>query len=191
MKKVPNVNKSFLSSSTTVARYLELEAREDVHGIVRFVQERFEERYIKPFEDNSKKNGFIMMAASCLMIEALESFKHGWRRSPNSARAFHEFFRGNSHFDEMRNLSQEFYTHVRCGIMHQGETTGGWHVRRNLRKLFDGRTRTIDATVFLKQMKGAVSDYCATLEMAAWNSKVWRNFRKKMKDVCTNTQRKA
>lgn len=105
-----------------------------------------EERYIVPFDDKRRKNGFIMMASACLMIESLESFWKGWKKSPNSALAFCQFFERHPSFDAIRDLSDEFYTHVRCGIMHQGKTTGGWHVRRDLAQLFDRETRTIDAT---------------------------------------------
>ena len=186
-----NRTESYLSSSTTVAGYLEMEEQKDVEGIIKFVSERFEERYVKPFKSNPHKNGFIMMASACLMIEALESFWQGWKKSPTSSLAFCQFFERNPRFDAIRGLSQEFYSHVRCGIMHQGETTGGWHIRRDLKKLFDRSTKTIDATVFLREMKGALSDYCETLQGEAWDSEVWKKFRKKMKNVCSNTKPKA
>ena len=180
-----------LSSSASVEKYLEMEKEKNGPGIAKFVRERFSERYIKPFDGNKNKNGFIMMASACLMIEALESFWQGWRRSPNSALAFCQFFDRNGRFASLRDFSQEFYTHIRCGIMHQGETTGGWHIRRDLRMIFDSATKTVDATRFLKEMDGSLSDYCASLEKAAWDSDQWNNFRKKMKDVCANTKRKA
>jgi len=182
---------SHLSSSTTVEKYREMERNKDVNGIVKFVKERFEERYVSPFEKNPNKNGFIMMASACLMIEALESFWQGWKKSPNSALAFCQFFERNPRFDAIRGLSQEFYSHVRCGIMHQGETTGGWHIRRDLIKLYQKSTNTIDATVFLREMKKALADYCTTLQREPWDSRVWKKFQKKMDDVCNNTIPKA
>lgn len=180
-----------LSSSTTVKKYREMEKAKDVNGIVAFVKERFEERYIKPFDNNKYKNGFIMMASACLLIEALESFWNGWKKSPNSALAFCQFFERNSLFDAIRGLTQEFYTNVRCGIMHQGETTRGWHIRRDLGKLFDKPTKTIDATVFLREMKCALDDYCNELRQEAWDSELWIKFKKKMNYVCSNTGEKA
>lgn len=183
-----NQGSSLLSSSTAVSDYLEMEKRRDASGIAKLIGERFSERYIKPFDGNKNKNGFIMMASACLMIEALESFAQWWRRSPNSALAFCQFFDRNDRFISLRGLNREFYTHIRCGIMHQGETTGGWHIRRDLGKLFDRKTKTIDATKFLREMDGCLSDYCTLLEQAAWDTEQWKNFRKKMKYVCTNTQ---
>ncbi len=184
-------SESLLSSSTSVSRYLEMEKEKDAKGIAAFIRERFSERYVKPFDGNKNKNGFIMMASACLMIEALESFWQGWRKSPNSSLAFCQFFDRNGRFASLRGYSQEFYAHIRCGIMHQGETTGGWHIRRDLRMLFDSETKTIDATKFLKAMEGSLSDYCASLEKATWDSERWKNLRKKMKDICANTKPNA
>jgi hypothetical protein len=184
-------SESLLSSSISVSRYLEMEKAKDAKGISAFIRERFSERYVNPFDGNKSKNGFIMMASACLMIEALESFWQGWKKSPNSALAFCQFFDRNGRFSPLRGYSQEFYAHIRCGIMHQGETTGGWHIRRDLSMVFDSVTKTIDATRFLKEMKGSLSDYCTSLEEATWDSGQWKNLRKKMKDVCANTKPKV
>jgi hypothetical protein len=184
-------NESLLSSSVSVSRYLEMENSKDSKGIAAFINERFNERYVKPFEANENKNGFIMMASACLMIEALESFRQGWKKSPNSALAFCQFFDRNGRFSFLRGYSNEFYSHIRCGIMHQGETTGGWHIRRDLDVIFDSTTKTIDATKFLKEMAGSLSEYCNSLEKGSWDSEQWNNLRKKMRDVCANTRPKA
>lgn len=184
-------NESLLSSSTTVKKYREMEKNKDIDGIIAFFKERITERYIQPFNGNVNKNGFIMMASACLMIEALESFWQGWKKSPNSPLAFCQFFSRNPRFDDICKLTQEFYTNIRCGIMHQGETTGGWHIRRDKRKLFEKTTKTVDATVFLKEMELALEDYCSTLKSESWDGEVWKKFRKKMSNVCSNTEIKA
>ena len=131
------------------------------------------------------------MASACLMIQALESFWQGWSKSPKSALAFCQFFDRNDRFSSLRGSVQEFYSNVRCGIMHQGETTGGWHIRRDLSTLFDSTSKMIDATRFLKEMENSLSDYRTNLENGTWDSEQWQNLRKKMKDVCANTQPKA
>lgn len=186
---------SLLSSSTTVGQYLEMEKAKDRKGIASFIrkrfQERFQERYVLPFDQNPKKSGFIMMASACLMIEALESFWHGWRKSPNSALAFCQFFDREDRFLPFRGHANAFYTHVRCGIMHQAETTGGWHIRRDLGVLFDSPTKTIDATVFLREMDCSLTDYFDRLCTVTWESEEWKKLRKKMNDVCANTSPKA
>ena len=184
-------NDSLLSSSVSLPQYLEIERAHDREAIASFVYQRFHERYVQPFAGNPKKNGFIMMASSCLMIEALESFWQGWKRSPNSALAFCQFFDRNDRFLPLRGFTQQFYANVSCGIMHQGETMGGWHIRRDLDEVFDARTLTIDATRFLSALDGCLSDYCTTLEKANWNAEVWIHLREKMKAVCGNAKPKA
>lgn len=185
------MNETKLSSSTNVDKYLEMDKDKDKVGIATFIYERFHERYVKPFDNNSNKNGFIMMASACLMIEALESFWQGWKKSPNSPLAFCQFFDRNGRFSPLRGYHREFYTHIRCGIMHQGETTGGWHIRRDLRKLFENSTKTIDATRFLKEMEHSLSDYRDNLKTVPWDSERWKNLRKKMENICVNTRRNA
>jgi len=41
---------------------------------------RFTERYIDPAR-GTPRHGFTMLAIGCLMLEALESFKRGWKKS--------------------------------------------------------------------------------------------------------------
>jgi hypothetical protein len=164
-----------------------MEKSHDRDGIADFVQERFQERYIRPFCDNNYKNGFIMMASACLMIEALESVWRGWVKSPNSALAFCQFFDRDGRF-VLRGHAGGFYTHVRCGIMHQGETTGGWHIRRDQSRLFDSTTMTVDATLFLGAMDDSLVEYCSGLKVVRWDTLQWKNLLKKMKNVCENTK---
>ena len=71
--------------------------------------------------------------------------------------------------------------------MHQGETTGGWHVRRK-GKLFDHNTKTVNATEFLELMENSLNEYCDELRSNDWEDKIWIKFRKKMKHVCKNTK---
>jgi len=187
----PKSTETLLSSSVSVSQYRAMEKNQSHNEIADFIHKRFHERYIRPFDKNANKNGFIMMASACLMIEALESFWQGWPKSPNSALAFCQFFDRQDAFSALRGRSQKFYINVRCGILHQGETTGGWHIRRDLRSLFEPATTTIDATRFLKEMAGTLADYRALLTASEWNSEVWRNLRKKMKAVCANVERVA
>ena len=98
-------NGSYLSTSTTVEKYREMEKAGDIEGIVGFFENRIKERYITPFHESQNKNGFIMMASACLMIESLESYWQGWRKSPNSSLAFCQFFSRHPRFDVIRGLT--------------------------------------------------------------------------------------
>lgn len=180
---------TLLSSSVTIARYRELEAHRDREGIASFILERFSERYIIPLREG-KKHGFCTMAICCLLIEALESFWQGWPDTEGCSRnAFRSFFKRcseqNSELGVFSQQADDFYEGVRCGILHQAETTNGWRIWRK-GPLFDHRTKTINATGFHDQLEKALRDYCDTLKQSDWYSEVWCNLRKKMKAVIEN-----
>ncbi len=70
------------------------------------------------------------MAISCLMIGALESFWQGWadarQRSREAFRSFFQRCAGQGlELDIFTKLADDFYEGVRCGILHQAETTSG------------------------------------------------------------------
>ena len=173
-----------LSKSCTVARYLSLQDAKDREAIADFVVERFEERYLVPVGADSKtKNGFTIMAVSCLMIESLESFRRGWKNTRSKSEL--AFFSHWDAFTEFRPVSGEFYKHVRCGILHQAETTGGWRIIR------EGPIRvgtTVNATRFATSLRHVLRNYASSLRAQDWDSETWRAFRKKMDAICQNTK---
>lgn len=152
---------------------------------------RFMERYIKPAMDPGCKHGFAMMAVSCLMIEALESFRQGWKDTSEPGKgkaAFCFFFDSNVRFKDFRGLSQQFYKNVRCGILHQAETTGGWRITRDRKQVpfFDSASHTINAHCFLANLAEVLNGFCDTLKAADLNSQDWKNVIKKMNAICDN-----
>jgi hypothetical protein len=155
--------------------------------IAKFFVERFTERYITPINAAGLgKHGFCTMAVSCLMIEALESFWNGWPDTDKEGRsgrnAFRQFFQRTPALSVF--LGTDFYKNVRCGILHQAETTGGWTVNRRGR-LLDGLS--IDASKFHKAVEASLRDYAKLLEAEDHrNSERWTFFKKKMKHVCDN-----
>jgi len=180
-----------LSSTVTIGEYLRLEDNKDRERIADFIQERFTERYITPLRgDPLIKHGFCTMAICCLMIETLESFCRGW---PNSNRqselAFCSFFDRCPDFEVFRGYATGFYRHVRCGILHQAETTNGWRIRRK-GPLFESLTKTINATEFHNVLEQQLKNYCERLKQSDWSSEIWQNFRKKMKSIISNCRTK-
>ncbi|NJL20392.1 MAG: hypothetical protein HC895_05505 [Leptolyngbyaceae cyanobacterium SM1_3_5] len=169
-----------LSSRVSISKYRELKQARSKDEIIRFIRERFTERYIAPLEgkngQNTTKHGFCTMAICCLMIEALESFWSGWPNTRYKSKcAFRSFFNRNDiRFNDFRDCADEFYTHVRCGILHQAETTGGWHIRRK-GDLFTPSTKTINATKFHKRLKESLEAYCSELNEAEWDDDIWEN----------------
>ena len=166
-----------------------------------FIRRRLFERYIDPVkaldfhsDTRERKNGFYMMAVSCLLIETLVSHWRGWETTESckdasgrqikgkSAKAFKVFFRVEPRFRAFR--STKFYKHVRCGILHQGETTGGWIIERS-GPLFSASNR-INATRFHLELRRSISDYAAILRNPPPGTKWRSNFDKKMQAVLSN-----
>lgn len=183
-----------LSSSITIRKYRDMEKAKDTKGIAAFIQERLSERYILPVRTGSK-NGFAMMACACLLIETLESFWNGWKTSDGAGpgeNAFRSFFARNTQLREFERHADSFYRNVRSGILHQGETKGGWRISRTtqLPVLSTTRVRTIQAAKFLSCVEGSLCDYCRELESEKWESQRWRNARRKVNHIIENCQEK-
>lgn len=179
-----------LASKFTVADYKAACDRKDKKAIADALRRRFTERYIVPVtptKDN-RMHGFTMMAVSCLMIESLQSFCEGWKNSEGKSElAFCNFFASHSEFERFRDHSVKFYQNVRCGILHQAETTGGWRITRKAdAPLFDASSLKINATIFLKRLREVLADFCDGLEDDTWNSERWEKVRKKMNALCDN-----
>lgn len=197
----------FLSSTVTIARYRDLEAHENRPALAQFIEERLLERYVRPLRaiPTKDRNGFLTMAAACLLIETLESFYRGWEDTHRAAKrkdidgpcqplpaksnvslsevAFCYFFQREHAFAALQPLAGDFYKGVRCGILHQGETTGGWRISRRGPAV---NARTINATAFLRHVARAAEEYRRSLDTAEWNDLLWNNFRKKMNSIVSH-----
>lgn len=174
---------------TDVYSFIEKNERKKVS---KFIYERFYRRYIMPFEQVRREynSGFAQMATCCLMIEAMESFRHGWNDTMKDANKsggeiFEDFFGRYDEFKEFRGLGKEFYKSIRCGILHQAEVQNGWIVMRE-GGLLDEPSRTINSTIFRRRMKKCLKQYCDELEVADNDSDIWLGFKDKMAYVIHN-----
>jgi hypothetical protein len=76
--------------------------------------------------------GFAVLAIDCLIIETLYQFYNGVNETNIRHKdAFWSFFHSSSHFNThfTKDKSDKFYTHFRCGILHQAQTKRGSRVR--------------------------------------------------------------
>lgn len=187
-----------LLKTVTIDDYYTLIDRKDQAGIAAFIYNRLHSRYLKPFqfvEESGKfvkeyKNGFSIMANCCLLIETIQSFRNGWGDSNRkSEQAFKQFFTTDKNFQELQNKGSEFYKNVRCGILHQGETTNGWKINREGKDLlFDEKELVVDSITFLKRLDNSLIDYTLELNKEKWDSEIWDNFRTKMRKIINNCQ---
>jgi hypothetical protein len=180
-----------LATGFTVSDYEQARDANNDQGrdrIADAIKRRFLERYIQPVATSEHRHGFTIMAVSCLMIEALGSFRQGWPDTSKRGRgkeAFRLFFKSEAPFAVFRGHYGDFYTHVRCGILHQAETTGGWVIRRQ-GPLFEPATHTINATKFIRALERFLKAYCADLKAKPLGSSEWKNVITKMNAIVKN-----
>lgn len=173
-----------LSTSVTVERYRILEEQGDRETLAHFIVERFEERYFKPIGDSPSKHGFAILAVCCLVIETLESFYQGRADTKGvSRRMFRAFFQRDTSLTVFNSSDDWFFENIRCGILHQSETRGGWRVWQR-GPLLDTKAKTINASRFLRELRKAVLAYSTQLTI---NDECWSQFKNKMKAVCANS----
>jgi hypothetical protein len=164
---------------------------EDKNTIANAIKRRLIQRYIKPGEISENKNGFNIMANCCLLIESYESLYRGWSKTPNGSDAFCKFFNRSDHFKEFlgNDTPTQFYEHIRCGILHQGETSGGWRIRRDQPKKLDLINKIIDANHFRDDLKKEIEKYFENLTTKDWNENEWKMLFKKMKSIIKNCEK--
>jgi hypothetical protein len=186
----PDPETTWLAGKVTIRQYRDMVRREDRGAIADVIHKRFEERYLDPILAGPKRHGFAVLAVSCLMVEALESFRQGWPHTDRrSEAAFCGFFQAHEDFLDLRPVAHEFYRAVRCAILHQAETTDGWRVRSKGGLLLEqeGAVHWIDASEFAERLKRVLKIYCDLLRTTEWLSQPWRNARNKLRSICKNS----
>jgi len=182
----------------TVRELKEWIARGDAQSkqrMTEFIYHRLNHRYIEPLLHVSPpkyRSGFLMMASACLMIETLQSFYTGKKETPRGQglNSFKDFFQRETKFfpgfaAEFRDDKDNFYTNIRCGILHQAETKRGYRVLR-VGPLLDAKARTVNAEVFLKALERCLDHYVSALRTARPESELWKNAVLKLNFISDN-----
>ncbi len=162
--------------------------------LIQLLNHRFSQRYLIPLNDITigLKSGFLIIAISCLMIEALESFFQGL---PNTCRKSKEIFKNYFSrearlFPGLAEVSAEFYINIRCAILHQAETDGGWRISRSNKDiLWNPESKIVNANRFLNAVSKSLSNYLTHLKEDDWDSEIWMNTTKKFGYICTNCEK--
>ena len=169
--------------------------------LICLIWHRLYHRYIRPLLNISPdyKSGFLMMGASCLLIETLQAFYEGkdeteWKDGESS---FRRFFQNNSEFFPnfstrfpiLKNHNNKdyctFYKHIRCGILHQAEATGGYRI---LRKGLLFGNKTINANEFTASMACCIKKYAKKLRTSPIEDTAWKMAITKLGHICDNCQ---
>lgn len=161
------------------------------NNLISLIDHRFTNRYLKHLNPKILDSGFFKMAICCLMIEAMESFKQGIEdTSGKSKQMFIDFFETEKiFFPEFKDISTDFYKSIRCGILHQAETTNTWRILRT-GDLLNKTERTINANKFVEALNKSLKNYIKKLEDNDINESkgIWANAILKIIDICNNCQ---
>lgn len=117
----------------------------------RFYRGRIDARYLDPMRSIEKHDrelgeGFAIVALFCTLIEYLESCERGYSfhlvgntgyqlqpheyNERQAAGYFKDFLRTRTPFSALvpARLVDSFYRDVRCGLLHEARTKGGWTI---------------------------------------------------------------
>jgi hypothetical protein len=168
--------------------------------MIDFIHHRLHHRYIEPLLQipEKYKSGFLMMATSCLLIETLQSFYEGLENTNRcSQKSFIKFFEREKDlfpkyaecfpkFADTKAKKENFYSNIRCSILHQAETTGGYSILRDKSPLFDENEKTINANKFVDVMICCINKYINNLHAEPIGSYPWNMAIKKVTHICDN-----
>src|ERR1035438_7217519 len=159
--------------------------------IVDFIYNRLNHRYVEPLMHIpcEKKSGFLMMASACLLIETLQSLYEGRNRTEtgDGGPSFERFFsREEQYFPDFTDARVNFYSNIRCGILHQAETKGGYRILRDYSALLNIENRTIEANRFLAALKDCLDNYIKKLRASDCDPELWKLAKDKVDFICEN-----
>lgn len=185
-----NTNDFLLTKDVTVGDLKQWMSDKDESSkgkIIKLIQHRFTNRYVK--HAKLINSGYLKMAVSCLMIETLESFKQGKKNAKGNGvglRMFKDFFETEqAFFPDFNNIHADFYSNIRCGILHQAETTNAWRILRS-DALLDKGNKTINASKFVLALEKSLHNYLSCLKTNDFETQVWKNALLKLEDICEN-----
>lgn len=161
---------------------------EDRDHVAEFLRARFVERYLLPISsiEDSDGSSFAMMALCCLVVETLESFYSGWASSHRKSEgAFQQFFAREPEFATVAPHAHDFFLNVRCGILHQGETVGGWRIWK-YGPLFNPATHCVNAKIFRRELGTALDRYTRSLTDKSVPPERWANCEAKLRAIIAN-----
>lgn len=168
-----------------------------------FFVERLKRRYLDPIavlRENGTLigEGFSIMAIQCTLIEFLEATRLGKTyRRPTKAQplgqyeycasgdVFADFLFKREPFSKTFNeeTAEDFYLNVRCGLLHEARTRGGWRIWADGP---DGVVADIAAKkVFRNNFHAALLEYIKTFEAELLVSRELRDaFVRKFDSLC-------
>lgn len=186
-----------ISPSYRVNNWVNARDADNWDEMVKIFFDRIESRYLKPVRliagDNEigEFSGFSIIAIDCLVIETLNQFYLGLDETVGPHKmAFWNFFHNSDHFKNHLNRSTAFtfYSHYRCGILHQAQTKLKSVVRIDQNEMIQTVTERVsdglivDRSKFHSALEDEITSYMHKLKNGDVNLRA--NFVKKMNLIC-------
>ncbi|EDT7312266.1 hypothetical protein XE98_000999 [Salmonella enterica subsp. enterica] len=189
-------------------------SHEDWIEALNFFDERINERYLNPIsciEDSKigrglKGAGFAVCTLICALIETLETFHSGksFKKTPDpenlyeyghrkSKEHFTNFIKTKSplslHFEDDNDLADDFYSGVRCSLLHDASTCDGWviNTREKQTIVIRGEEKILNRRLFIKDIKQYIQEYKTSL-MEPDNQNLRDAFVRKFDGICVASQ---
>jgi len=181
---------------------------------VSLYRKRIEDKFLNPTQKlidlkNFEGEGFTIVGTQCILIESFAAFRAGkvYRHKPqigqesfyynNSGELFVKFLKSSPMFDGIffgENKAslfsaEDFYSEVRCGLLHEARTKGKWTINQPLTKSYagpfivkeDGKLK-IFRTLLQSVLRGYLDLYCGELQVKN-ETDLRRFFARKMDDL--------
>lgn len=170
-----------------------------------FFKERLDSRYFEPIRalegmGKDTGEGFAIVTLHCSLIEFLASTLEGktyrCRRNgdpplgefeySNSREMFVQFLRSRHPFGKMfaeNGAAEDFYASVRCGLLHEARTKGGWRIRvcASVCQAIDADTKV----VYRDKMQAAFDQFVNRYEkQLSTDAELQRAFIRKFDSLC-------
>lgn len=195
-----DLNDISISPKFRVSHWLEALNKENWGEMTSIFIDRIESRFLKPIRLIEKDktigefSGFAILALDCLIIETLHQFYEGIDETIGEHRkAFWRFFKQSKYFCSSfsRRKAFVFYSHFRCGILHQAQTKNKSLVRIGQDRMIDTVTNIVsdglivDREKFHRAIENEINSYIDKLRSVNPKySDLKNNFIKKMNFIC-------
>jgi hypothetical protein len=169
-----NHNNLSISPQYRISNWVNARNTHDWAEMVNIFHARIQGRFLKPIQLIAKDkeigefSGFSIIAIDCLVIETLNQFYNGIDQTTGVHRvAFWNFFKKSKYFKSSfsQKIAFVFYSHYRCGILHQAQTKSKSVVRIDQdemiqtisKRVYDGLI--VDRLKFHSALENEISEY--------------------------------
>ena len=166
--------------------------QDDWKAAADIVRDRLDGRFLR-FASNclkAKHSGFVVLSIDCLLAEAIQQFKEGITNGQGQSKQMIMRFLEGGRFQPTFDAKarKDFYTDIRCGLLHQAEAKEMWLIRRNqpsmLQRVAGDQAYIIDVKRFHSAVRASLNDYLIQIPDPS-NSVLRSNLWIKMNHICS------